>query len=37
MAYSEDEDGRDERMFKLVLDVVEELPIAPQKDVMHEV
>lgn len=37
MTYSADEDGKDERMFTLVMDVIEELPLSPQKEVMDMV
>jgi hypothetical protein len=36
-SYGSEEDGRDERMFKLILDVVDELPISPQKDVVDSI
>jgi hypothetical protein len=36
-SYGSEEDGRDERMFKLILDVVDELPMSPQKDVVDSI
>ena len=34
MNYAPEDEGKEERMIDLILDVVEELPIAPQKEVV---